>query len=66
MAGPQAFQSLANLPEGGVDGVLLRLGAEDLSGCGQGLFIDLNGRFYHGHDDHLRLLGYQRYPIRIP
>jgi hypothetical protein len=23
--GPQAFQSLASLPEGGVDGVLLRL-----------------------------------------
>ena len=45
----QTRQTLPDLAEGGVDGVLLRLGAEDFGRRAQRLFVDLDGGLYHSH-----------------
>src|ERR1035438_10254378 len=46
----QSYEPLAYLAQGGIDGVLLGLGPQDLGGYRQGLLVNLYRRLHHGHE----------------
>src|SRR6266699_3403228 len=47
--GPQSYEPLAYLAQGGIHGVLLGPGPKDLGGYRQGLLVNLYRRLHHGH-----------------